>query len=58
MTFLESVQSVITKYRTFSETQAESVVQPHGVADDIGREPEAAVARSGMIHRSSLPANA
>ena len=38
-----------------SEAQAEPVVQPDGVADDLGWEPVAAVAGWGAIHVLTLP---
>jgi hypothetical protein len=41
-----------------STTQAESVVEPDRVADDLGREPVSVVARRFGIHRRSLPVSA
>jgi hypothetical protein len=39
-----------------SEAQTEPVIQPDGVADDLGWKPVAAVAGCGAIHPPSLPA--
>jgi hypothetical protein len=38
-----------------SEAQTESVVEPDGVADDLGREPVSVVARCFGVHRLGLP---
>ncbi len=38
-----------------SEAQAEAVVQPNGMADDLRREPVSAVAGCVAIHPGSLP---
>ena len=39
-----------------SEAQAESVIEPDGVGDDLGRESVPAVARCWRAHSVSLPA--
>ena len=39
-----------------SEAQAEPVVQPDGMADDLGWEPVAAVAGYAPVHLITLPA--
>ena len=36
-------------------TQAEAIVDPHGVGDDLGREAMASVYRFGRVGRASLP---
>ena len=40
-----------------AEAQAEAVVEPDGVADDLGRKAVSVVARCLGVHPSSLPVN-
>ena len=53
-----STGRVLAHYEIFdvSETQAESVVEPDRVADDLSREPISAIARCSAVHRRTLPA--
>jgi hypothetical protein len=47
--------SLRQEFLNVSEAQAEAVVQPDGVTDDLRRKPVSAVAASIGIHQPSLP---